>query len=346
MANYSLSERLITMNNNSDKIKKSGHGAALGKLILIGEHSVVYGKLSVGLPFSAVTINVHLTENPDKTLINSSMYSGTIDKIPYFIENIYSVYTKIKQDFNINKYFFIDIESNIPVERGLGSSAAVAVALVRAFEDYLDIKLSIEDFLSYVDLSEKISHGNPSGLDARLITLNQPLLFQRNKKIETFYFDTPYYLVVADTGITGQTKEAVKDVRMNYESPYYARSQASSFYIEDLDRLAHGFYENLSKDYTDFDSLAKIIDSAHDDLRALQVSSPEQDFGINFAKKHGAASGKITGGGRGGCFYVLCKNFESAENIKNLIIDNKVGVDAWTVPLSSISMKDSGKIKP
>ena len=329
------------MNNNSRKTKTSGSGSALGKLILIGEHSVVYGKLSVGLPFSAVKIYVQLNENQGKTLINSSMYSGTIDRIPYFIENIYSVYTKIKKDFNINKNFLINIESSIPVERGLGSSAAVAVALVRAFEDYLDIKLSVDEFLSYVDLSEKISHGNPSGLDARLITLNQPLLFQRDKKIETFYFDTPYYLVVADTGITGQTKEAVRDVRMNYESPYYARSQASSFYIEDLDRLAHEFYEILSKEETDFDNLAEIIDLAHNALRGLQVSSPEQDFGINYAKKHGAASGKITGGGRGGCFYVLCKDYETAENIKNLIIENKVGVDAWTIPLSSIYMKNS-----
>ena len=317
----------------------SGTGKAHGKLILMGEHSVVYDKLSVGIPFMAVSISVTITETKSPSYLDSSLYKGPLNKIPYFIENIFAVYKALKADLNIeDKNFKIHVESNIPVERGLGSSAAIAVALVRAFENYVAKEFETEKFLTYVDLSEKISHGNPSGLDARLISLEQPLLYQKSKPIQNFYFHTPFWLTIIDTGITGQTKSAVSDVRSNFESPYYARSRATQLTIDKLDELAKDFYYVLEHEQENFSRLAEIINSAHEQLRTLQVSSPEQDYGIKFALENGAAAGKITGGGRGGCFYVLSENEASASKIQNLMLENQLGVDAWITPLSSIDM--------
>lgn len=314
-------------------------GKAHGKLILIGEHSVVYDKLSVGIPFMAVNVISKLEESTDETYLDSEVFTGPIHKVPSYLENIYSLYKKLKADHNISSQnFHISIKSTIPMERGLGSSAAIAVSLIRAFENYIGEKFSDEQFLEYVDHAEKISHGNPSGLDARIISFEKPLLYQKSKPIQSFYFDTPYWLVVVDTGITGQTKDAVSDVRASFDSPYYARFYATRKTINNLDRLAHEFHHTLSNETDNFNRLADIINNSQNELRTLQVSSPEQDNGIRFARENGAAAGKLTGGGRGGCFYLLVESEYEANILKNKMLNNDLGVDAWTIPLSSMDM--------
>ena len=318
---------------------KKGVGNASGKLILMGEHSVVYGKLSVGIPFLAVNMQLSVEETDGPAYVDSSLYQGELEKIPNYLENLYAVYNSLKRDLGLEtKNFYIDIDSTIPIERGLGSSASLGVALVRAFEDYVSKKFSQEKFLEYVDQAEKISHGNPSGLDARLVTLQAPLLYQKNKSITNFYFDTDYYLVVVDSGITGQTKQAVSDVRANYDSPYYARSSATKKAINYLDDLSHAYVDVLKNDSNNLERLAYIINEAHDALRTLQTSSPELDEGIKFSLEHGAKAGKLTGGGRGGCYYLLTETKAEATKLKNLILANDLGVEAWTIPLSSINM--------
>ncbi len=317
---------------------KTAHGSAHAKLILIGEHSVVYDKLSVGIPFVAVSIEASLTENnKDASYVQSSLYTGPLVETNEYTEHIYVLLEQIQKDNNLeNTNFDLSFTSTIPEERGLGSSAALAVAIVRAFESYLGYKFDEDKFLSYVDSSEKIIHSNPSGLDARLIYLEQPLLYQKSKEIQAFYFDTPYHLVVVDTGITGHTKEAVNDVRKNYDSHFPARANATAKTIDKMDSLARDFYKLLENDHTDFNALAKVINDSHDQLRTLQVSSPEQDYGIAFALEHGAAAGKLTGGGRGGCFYLLVETKEEADNLRDLILENNLGVAAWTIRLTSI----------
>ncbi len=80
----------------------------------------------------------------------------------------------------------LTIESTIPAERGMGSSAAVATAVTRAFYDYLAFPLSREILLENVQLSEKIAHGNPSGIDAAATSSLQPIYFTKGHPFDYF----------------------------------------------------------------------------------------------------------------------------------------------------------------
>ena len=74
--------------------------------------------------------------------------------------------------------FNLSIQSSIPSERGMGSSAAVAVSIVRAIFDWQNLALDNKTLLKYVDYSEQIAHDNPSGIDAAATSGTQPILFE------------------------------------------------------------------------------------------------------------------------------------------------------------------------
>src|SRR5699024_1274805 len=106
----------------------------------------------------------------------------------------------------------IKINSNIPAERGMGSSAAVATALVRALFNYFDAELTDELLNDFVSISEMIAHGNPSGLDAKVVRSEESVYFVNNQGAEFFKVELSGYLIAADTRQYGDTAEAVMDV--------------------------------------------------------------------------------------------------------------------------------------
>ncbi|EUJ25993.1 mevalonate kinase [Listeria floridensis FSL S10-1187] len=82
----------------------------------------------------------------------------------------------------------IRVISEVPIGRGLGSSAAVAASITRALFRYFNKHLTDEKLLKFVNQSERIAHGNPSGVDAVTVVTGQPVWFQKNKALETLHF--------------------------------------------------------------------------------------------------------------------------------------------------------------
>lgn len=322
---------------------KKATGIANGKIILMGDHAVVHGYPSVALPFKAVEMTVSIEQTNGDAFIVSDLYEGPLHQAPEHLQNLTAVYDQLRADLMQENqiHWTINIHSSIPAERGMGSSAAVATALVRAFYQFFDLDLDKDTLLKYVDLSEKISHGNPSGLDARVAGLGVPLIYQKNHPLQACYFDTPYWLVVADTGIHGHTKEAVSDVAAGLNSPYITRRQAVEYDLEKLGDAASEFIHLLAANpdtvQTDewFEQLNSQINQAHHYLRALQVSSPEIEAGISFALENGAGGAKLTGGGRGGCYFALCDSKEKADNLANGLKNHHLAVASWIVPFKS-----------
>src|SRR5699024_4901643 len=84
----------------------------------------------------------------------------------------------------------------------------VATALVRALFNYFDAELTDELLNDFVSISEMIAHGNPSGLDAKVVRSEESVYFVKNQGAEFFKVELPGYLIVADTGQHGDTGEA------------------------------------------------------------------------------------------------------------------------------------------
>ncbi|EOH93273.1 mevalonate kinase [Enterococcus haemoperoxidus ATCC BAA-382] len=290
--------------------EKIGHGQASGKIILMGEHSVVYGEPAIAIPFQETFISTKV--EPDSTMIlDCHYYSGALSEVPPQLKSVKEVINQALIELHQkNMTFKITITSTIPAERGMGSSAAVAVSIVRALFDYFEVPCSPETLLHLVNRAEKIAHGNPSGIDAAATSGNEPLFFIKNHPLESFPMNVSNaFLIVADTGIKGQTRAAVSDVAHLFEQNKKEISQ----HITELGRLTKLAKQAISKD--DVHTLGNVMNQAHDQLKSLTVSNDQLDQLVITAREHGAIGAKLTGGGRGGCMIALAESKEQAVKI-------------------------------
>lgn len=295
-------------------MKKIGIGRATGKVILIGEHSVVYGKKAIAFPFAGV--GIHTTVQKKPTIhIQSKYFSGTLDEMKQIasMHNLVLLIEVLQKDLALPN-FNLSIQSSIPSERGMGSSAAVAVSIVRAIFDWQNLVLDNKTLLKYVDYSEQIAHDNPSGIDAAATSGTQPILFEKGQPFEAFPLNVDAYLLVADTGIKGQTRQAVKDVATLVNQ----KGQSVQAIIDQLGDLTleakTAIIQNQAK------RLGQIMTASHHLLQKLTVSNQTLDEAVEIALDNHALGAKLTGGGRGGCLIVLAKDLQNAKQIQEKLI--------------------------
>lgn len=295
-------------------MKKIGNGHATGKIILIGEHSVVYGKKAIAFPFAGVGIHTLVQANPT-VHIQSKYFNGTLDEMKQVtsMHNLVSLIEVLKKDLELPN-FCLNIKSTIPAERGMGSSAAVAVSIIRAIFDWQALPLDEKKLLKYVDYSEQIAHDNPSGIDAVATSGTQPILFEKSQPFETFQLNVDAYLLVADTGIKGQTRQAVKDVANLVQQ----KGASIRHIIDQLGDLTLEAKTAIVENQAE--KLGQIMTASHRLLQKLTVSNHTLDQAVELALNHHALGAKLTGGGRGGCLIVLAKDLQNARFIQEKLI--------------------------
>lgn len=295
-------------------MKKIGNGHATGKIILIGEHSVVYGKKAIAFPFAGVGIHTLVQANPT-VHIQSKYFNGTLDEMKQVtsMHNLVLLIEVLKKDLELPN-FCLNIKSTIPSERGMGSSAAVAVSIIRAIFDWQELPLDEKTLLKYVDYSEQIAHDNPSGIDAAATSGTQPILFEKGQPFETFQLNVDAYLLVADTGIKGQTRQAVKDVANLVQQKGTSIRQI----IDQLGDLTLEAKTAIVENQAE--KLGQIMTASHRLLQKLTVSNHTLDQAVELALTHHALGAKLTGGGRGGCLIVLAKDLQNARFIQEKLI--------------------------
>jgi mevalonate kinase len=277
--------------------------SAPGKVILFGEHAVVYGQPALAVPVTQVQAevridrifspgirinapNIHLNERLD-ALAPSHPLAATVRN------------TLTALEAGSLSGVAILVRSTIPVASGLGSGAAVSVAIIRALAKHLKKDLTDEQVSALAFKTEKLYHGTPSGIDNTAVTYAKPVYFVKGQPIEILRVKKPFTIVIGDTGIPASTKESVRDVRVQHHKQP-ERYETLFAAIGSIARTACQLIENGMPE-----SFGPLMDENHALLRSMGVSSEELDTLVEAARKAGALGAKLSGGGRGGNMIAL-----------------------------------------
>lgn len=289
---------------------------APGKIILFGEHAVVYGRPALAAPLTQVQARVDIAASdrpgawihaPDIHLHSELNALPSDHPIASVIHNFFFL-ARISPLPHLN----IHITSSIPVASGLGSGAAVTVALVRALALHLNFPMTDEQVNAFAYEIEKIHHGTPSGIDNTVVTYAKPVYFVRGQPIETFAAGAPFTIVIGDTGIPAPTKEAVGDVRKLWEADKAKWERV----FEQIGGIAKEAREKIESG--NWQELGGLMNDNHALLQTLTVSSPELDCLVEAAREAGALGAKLSGGGRGGNMIALVQPSDAGAVVRSL----------------------------
>ncbi|NIB93659.1 mevalonate kinase [Streptococcus pseudopneumoniae] len=286
--------------------KKVGVGQAHSKIILIGEHAVVYGYPAISLPLLEVevTCKVVPAESPWRLYEEDTLSMA--------------VYASLEYLDITEACIRCEIDSAIPEKRGMGSSAAISIAAIRAVFDYYQADLPHDVLEILVNRAEMIAHMNPSGLDAKTCLSDQPIRFIKNVGFTELEMDLSAYLVIADTGVYGHTREAIQVVQN--------KGKDALPFLHALGELTQQAEDAISQ--KDAEELGQILSQAHLHLKEIGVSSPEADHLVETALSHGALGAKMNGGGLGGCIIALADNLTHAQELAERL-EEKGAVQTW-----------------
>lgn len=263
--------------------------AAPGKVILLGEHAVVYGCAAL-----AATIGRSVVV---RVAGASSMHS----RIAVDGDLSEQALLRALQIVGIDPgSVSLSVSTDLPVGVGLGSSAALSVALVRALARYAGQALDDATVCRHAFEMERIFHAFPSGIDNTVVTYGGVMAFKSGAPPRPLRVAASMPLVIALGREPRRTRQTVTALRHRWE----VAPRMYEAIFDDIERLVVEAEGALAG--ADIGTLGALMNANHELLRRLQVSTDELDALVRFARAHDAVGAKLTGGGGGGAVICLC----------------------------------------
>ncbi len=278
-----------------------GSGAAPGKVILFGEHAVVYGRPALAVPVTEVcataTVRMGL---PGAGLIVEARDLGQQVRLDQAGNPLAEAAGLALRWLDLEEPDWrVEVRSTIPIASGLGSGAAVSVALMRALAAAAGRELPPGDASVLAFEVERLHHGTPSGVDNTVVAYGQPVYFVRGQPPEPFAIGHPFLLAIGDTGIASPTRVTVGDVRAAWQQ----EPERYEALFDRIGAIVDAAREAISAGTPE--ALGPLMDANHALLQEIGVSSPELDSLVAAARSAGAEGAKLCGGGRGGNMIAL-----------------------------------------
>lgn len=297
----------------------SGQFTAHAKSILLGEHSVVYGYDALCVPITSLTLTCRIEEDADGLTLDTAGYRGLFADAPRTYAGIEFLVRSLVEDPGRAEQIRLIYRSDIPMTRGLGSSAASALATIRCLDEHYGLGLSHEEIVDWGDKAEDIIHGKASGLDLHTVMSDWPIIYNKKTGFRQVHGHLGAWLVISDTGAAGSTAEAVARVRDLVRS--------GGRYGDNLSRLgdiaAHG---QEAWAVQDAEALGTLFDEAQDYLADFGLATPIITRQVAAARRAGALGSKLSGSGLGGVVISLAASQEDARRIAGALRPMSAGV--------------------
>lgn len=288
----------------------SGAGVAHGKVILLGEHSVVYGRpaLAAGLPRGA---SARAWSTRETSTLHVVPWNVTVR--PDAERSLSQAFAALLEAAELEGGARIEAQVDIPGGSGLGSSAALGVAVLRAIDAMRGIERDEASMLECSLAWERVFHGNPSGVDNAMAIAGGLAWYVRGQPLERVRTRRPLVLVVGDSGEPCSTMSTVSEVaRQHAKSPERMEKHFDAIGV----LVRNG---RLAAEAGDAKALGQLFDMNQSLLAAMLISTDTLEEMIGAARAAGALGAKLTGGGGGGCMIALAADRDAAEKVKDAI---------------------------
>ncbi len=296
-----------------NRFKMTGYG--FGKVILFGEHFVVYGLPGIAGGIKNTTLaEIEKAPEPGLHVIDNrpSVKGYKEGKASQFKDSLSFIKEAIPQVPWDAQGVTVTLGGDLVAASGVGASAASCAAIARAINDFFGLALSDEQINQIAYEGEKGYHGDPSGLDNTCATYGTLITFRRLpecNEIDKLELDNSCEIVMANTGIPVDTKAVVAGVkeRKEAEPEKYSKifSDYEECYKDALTALKGG----------DWKKVGQLMSKNQELLRELGVSHPKLEELIEAAMACGAYGAKLTGGGAGGYMVALTPGKELQERV-------------------------------
>ncbi|MFH1809766.1 MAG: mevalonate kinase [Pseudomonadota bacterium] len=281
-----------------------GSYRACGKAIIMGEHAVVYGVPALAMPVPLdlqVTVSNGLRKGPVLSAPAWNVKVRLGDRRPATRQLEAALARVYELNPGAPRELMLEIASRIPRSAGLGSSAALSVALVRTLAGVSRKRLTRNEEIRQAMEIERVFHGNPSGVDHSVVALEKAILFRKGARAVTpLKLGCNFKFVVATVGQHGGTVHRVQALAERRQRLPEAYAELFAFIAKLVRRATRALAEG------DAQALGTLLDLNQGALNALGVSSPELEKAIDIARKAGALGAKLSGAGGGGAMIALC----------------------------------------
>jgi mevalonate kinase len=281
--------------------------SAPGKVILFGEHAVVWNFPAIAMAVSLRT-SCSIKETNQNIVIEFPDYNRVFSytdieqlkrEIPEKFQQFSFIFELLSKEYSIEfKNIIITIHSELFPESGLGSSASIAAAFITAVNGYYKLGMGLEGISKLAFKMEEITHGTPSGIDNTICTFAKTIIFQ-NGIYRYISIPKQLSILITYTNIKHNTKQAVSNIKKLKEKQPFSITKifekiGSYTEIAELELLKGNLVE-----------VGDLMNINQKLLEELSLSNNVISEIINLAINNGAFGSKITGAGLGGCVITL-----------------------------------------